>query len=54
VEQGKAPVFYKGERVFKLCCTSKLRDEGITFSEILNPDSALEKNRYFHCQISNA
>jgi hypothetical protein len=19
-----------------------------------NPDSALEKNRYFHCQISNA
>lgn len=36
VEQGKALVFYKGERVFKLCCTSKLRDEGITFSEILN------------------
>ena len=36
VEQGKALVFYKGECVFKLCCTSKLRDEGITFSEILN------------------
>lgn len=36
VEQGKALVFYKGERVFKLCCTSKLQDEGITFSEILN------------------
>jgi hypothetical protein len=36
VEQGTALVFYKGERVFKLCCTSKLRDEGITFSEILN------------------
>jgi hypothetical protein len=36
MEQGKALVFYKGERVLKLCCTSKLRDEGITFSEILN------------------
>lgn len=36
VEQGKALVFYKGERVFNLCCTSKLRDEGLTFSEILN------------------
>jgi hypothetical protein len=36
VEQGKALVFYKGEPIFKLCCTSKLRDEGITFSEILN------------------
>lgn len=36
VEQGKALVFYKAERVFKLCCTSKLHDEEITFSEILN------------------
>jgi hypothetical protein len=36
VEQEKALVFYKGERVFKLCSTFKLRDEGITFSEILN------------------
>jgi hypothetical protein len=22
--------------------------------KVFNPDSALEKNRYFHCQISNA
>ena len=27
---------------------------GASNSLILIPDSALEKNRYFHCQISNA
>jgi hypothetical protein len=38
VEQGDAPVFFKGMRIYTLCCSSELRDEGqtLTFSDILN------------------
>ncbi len=52
VEQGNALVFYKGQRIYSLCYTSKLRDEGSypTFSEILNQGYEI---RMFYDQPSN-
>jgi hypothetical protein len=38
MEQGNAPVFFKGKRIYTLCCISALREAGntLTFSDILN------------------
>ena len=52
VEQGKAPVFYKGQRIFTLCGISELKNGGseATFSDILNSGYEI---RIFYDQPDN-